>query len=834
MTLLAAFSDSWRRLRQQPGTSLIIVLTLGLGIGMNVGIFSIFEQAVLERLNVPDPGKLVVFSSPGPKSGSISASGSGGSEQVFSYPMFEDLAGESDELIGIAGHRGFAVNLAAGDRTEDASGALVTGNYFDVLALRPASGRFFSEVDVTDQNAPRLAVISHAYWVERFGGSDVVGDTLIVNGEPFELIGVAPEGFRGMNTFGPADVFVPVQMIDEVIQSTSWSLDNRLSYWLYLFGRLAPDATPASAAASLQPLYGAILADVEAPMHENASKTFLEGFTGRPLVLTAAPQGQSNARESARTPLVLLLAVTALVLLVACVNVANLLLAVASRERGEVAVRQALGAGRRHILARQAARILLLGGAGGLAALPIAVATMHLVLSLVPDFARGHVEVALDLPVLGVGLAVTGLAVVVAGLAPILQAGIRRPMESIRDQGARGGGGRTARRFRSGLVGAQIAVSLALLVIAGLFLQSLVNVARVELGLNAERVATFTIAPGRNGYGPQRTLELIDRVERRLRETPGVLGASSSMVPLLADSNWKSNISVQGYEPSPDEDTAVSYNAVGPGFFEALSIPLLSGRGIGAGDIGDRPRVAVVNRAFAKRFDLGDNIIGTRMGVGETRDLDIEIVGLVADAKYSSVKDAAPPQYHLSIRQSPPLGSVHFYVRAQADESALAAAVRSLMRELDPNLPVSDFHSLRDIVDRNVFMERLIGTLAGLFAALATVLAAIGLFGVLSFMLSQRTQEIGLRAALGASPGGLKRMVFGQTLGLTLIGSVIGIGIAAVLGRTASGLLYEVGPLAPSAVLGAVLVIVVVALASAYFPARRAARIHPVEALRHD
>ena len=248
----------------------------------------------------------------------------------------------------------------------------------------------------------------------------------------------------------------------------------------------------------------------------------------------------------------------------------------------------------------------------------------------------------------------------------------------------------------------------------------------------------------------------------------------------------------------------------------------------------DRPRVAVVNRAFADRFDLGTEVVGKRMGVGEAGDLDIEIVGLVADAKYSNVKDESPPQYHLPIQQSTSLGSIYFYVRARSGEGTLFPTIRTLMREIDPNLPVSNLFTLRDVAAQNVFLERLIGTLAGLFAVLATLLAAIGLFGVLSFMLSQRTREIGLRAALGASPHGLKRMIFRQTLWLAVIGSLVGLGIAALLGRMTSGLLYEVSPLAPSAIAAAVMVIVLVALASAYFPARRAAGIHPVEALRHD
>lgn len=822
-----------RPLLRRPGTTAVIVLTLALGIGVNTGIYSMFHQVLMQKLDVPSPGELVVLRSPGPISGSVSTTGAGGSDQVFSFPMYRDLRDAGDRLTGIAAYRNFGANLASRGRTSSGSGALVSDNFFTVLELRPTAGRLFWSDAGADGSAPRVAILSHSFWQERYGGDrSAVGETLIVNGQPLEILGVAPPGFRSMNPFNPSDVFVPVALVDELVPGRLWALDQRRSYWLYLFGRLAPGETVTGATASLQPRYRSLIVDIEAPLQEGASDQFMQRFVERRLELVPAATGQSRTHDGARAPMLLLMSVTALVLLVACVNVTNLLLATAATERGEIAVRQALGAGRRDIVMRQMLQLLVLGGLGTAVSLPIALATTRLVVGMVPGTVQGLLDASLDWHVLATAIGVAAVAVLIAGLAPVVQVMRANPIGAIREQSGRTGANRAAARFRSGLIATQIAFALALLVISGLFIQSLVHIGRVDLGLERESVLTFSVSPGQNGYSPEQSRALFATIEERLAATPGVLSAAASMVPILSDSNWNGSVTVEGFEAGPDSDTDASFNAVGPAFFDVLSIPRISGRGFTSADGQGRPRVAIVNRAFAEKFDLGDDAVGRRMG--SNSDSEIEIVGMVADAAYSSVKEPIPAQYFLPMAQTSTVGSASFYVRAAGDPSMLAPTVRSLVRDLDADLPVDNLETLDLVVRENVFVDRLIGRLASLFALLATALAAVGLFGVLSFTLARRTSEIGLRAALGASPAGVQRMVLGQTLKLALAGCAAGLLLGWLLGRLASGLLYEMSALSPSVMVGATVLLVLVALASGYAPARRAARIHPVEALRYE
>jgi predicted permease len=832
MLSLATWQMHLRPLIRRPGTSALIVLTLALGIGVNAGMFSVFHQALMTPLAVPQPERLAVLESPGPKVGAISTGGTGPHEQVFSYPMIEDLQAVAPDRVQIAGHRIFGVNLAARGSTQSAAGALVTPNFFDVLGLVPAEGRLLR---ADGGETERAVVLSHAYWLERFGGDrSVLGETLVVNGQPLEIAGVAPAGFRGFNPFSPVDVFASIDLVESLVPSSSWGLESRTNYWIYMFARLAEGVSPEAAEAILEPAYRRIVQEIEAPLQQEASDRYLAEFTARGLDVRPAPSGQSNAFASARTPLVLLMAVAALVLLIACVNVANLLMAVGAAERGESAVRQALGAGRRHLLMRQVAQLAALGLAAAAVSIPIAVTTLRTLLGMIPGGFQGLLIASLDWRVIGASLAATGLALLLAGLLPVAQAFSTRPIAAIREQGQRASGGKTAMNFRSVLVTTQIAFSLALLVVSGLFIQSLANINRVDLGMSTERVATFSISPGRNGYAPEQSAEMFRRVESRLQALPNVSAASVSMVPLLTGSNWNSGVSATGYESSPETNDNSRWNAVGPAFFDTLSIPLLRGRVFETADTGDRPKVAIVNRAFADKFGLGDDPVGKRMAIGSGTELDREIVGLVADAHYSEVKIDAPPQFFLPLSQVETPGTASFYARADGALDSLAPAIRDVVAELDPNLPVDNFAQLDVVVDQNVFLDRLIGTLSSAFALLATALASVGLFGVLSFTLAQRTGEIGLRAALGASPGVLKRMVLGQTLKLAALGGVIGLALAWLLARLASGLLYELSPLAPGVMAGAVAVLLLVTLAAGWIPARRAARVHPVEALRYQ
>ena len=828
---------SIRPLLRRKGITAIVILTLALGVGVNAGIFSVFHQILLQDLQVPDPDAIVVLESPGPRDGSVSTDGTGRSGQIFSYPLYEDLRSASETLAGMAAFRSIGINMGARGLTSSGRGLLVSGNYFDVLELRPAAGRFFSRDELEAAGAPRVIVLSHSLWQERFAGDrSMVGESIMVNGQSLEIIGIAPPGFRGLNRLWPADTFIPLTLVDELTLRGEWEPDNRRSHWLYLFGRLADGVSMQTARASFAPVFANLMREVEAPLQEGRSDSWMQRFEARELNFLPGAQGQSNTLASARTPLILLLFVAGLVLLVACVNITNLLLALGAAERGETAVRQALGAGRRHILGQRLAVLTILALAGALVSLPVAVATLRLVVYLLPAADAGIVSAALDWRILGTGLATSLVALALAGTAPVLQALRGSPVEAMRDQVARSGMSRAAARFRSVLVGGQIALALALLVVSGLFIRSLMNVNNVDLGLAHERVLSFYISPVRNGYSTEQARALFATTEQRLKRLPGVEAASVSMVPLLAESNWGSNVTVEGFDASPETNTGASYNAVGPAFFDTLSIPLLRGRAFSESDRNGRGRVAIVNQAFVRKFDLNDGGIGKRMARGEATDieLDIEIVGVVGDAAYSTVKDQIPPQFFLSMYQTQNVGSANFYLRTSQDPETLAPAVRELIAELDPNLPVDDLFTLDTILGSTIVVDRVVATLAMVFAGLATILAAVGLFGVLSFALAQRIGEIGLRAALGAAPAALKRMVLVQTLRLALIGGAAGLLLAWLLGSMARGLLYELSPLEPVVMLGAVILLASVVLLAGWLPARRAARIHPVQALRYQ
>lgn len=828
--------DSLRPLLRRKVVTGLIVVMLALGVGVNAGIFSFFHQVLLEELPVSQPDQLHALASPGPRQGSNSTDGTGGDPFVFSYSMWQDLKAIDAPHQGLAGFRNFGANLGFAGQTSSASGAFVTPNYFEVLDLVPALGRLFRPGEYTESGEGAVVVLSHDYWRRELGGDrNVLGRSLVVNGRAMEIIGVAPREFVGLNRFNPVDVFVPITMVSE-LSGMSWQIEPRNNYWIYLVMRLSPDIAPEQVVAILEPRYRTILRERGAPLLSEVSDSWRERFLARGLELHPVSGGMWRGYDVARTPLTLLLAVTGLVLLVACVNIANLLLAMAISDRGETAVRMALGAGRRNVVARQLLQLGVLALLGALACVPVAIATLHLVLGLIPDVSSSPLSASLDWRVLAVGLGVSISAMLLAGAAPVLQALGSRPITAIREQAGRSGGSRFSSRLRSALVTGQIALALTLLVVSGLFIQSLFNVARLDLGMDIDRIVSFSISPAQNGYPPERSAALFSELEQRLNELPGAESATVSRVPLLVDSNWGSNVSVEGFDASPDTDTNANYNVVGSRFFDTLRIPLLAGRRFTDQDTEGRPRVAIVNRAFAEKFEMGDAVVGKRMAraTGSDVELDIEIVGLVGDARYSTIKDDPPPQFFLPIGQTRGLGSAGFYVRPLGDPEALMRAIGPLVAEFDPNLPVEDLATLERVSRQTIVIERLMGTLASLFAGLATLLAAAGLFGVLNFSMAQRSTELGLRAALGASPVALKRMMLRQALLMAVTGTAIGTVLALLLGQLSAGMLYGISPFEPLISVSATLLLLAVVLIAGWLPARRAASVHPVQALRYE
>jgi putative ABC transport system permease protein len=828
------FKFAMRQLMLRPGLTAIVVFTLALGIGANAAMYSMFHQVLLRPLPVPDPGSLVNLSSPGPKMGSVSCSNIGSCDAVFSYPMLRDLEREQTVFTGVAAHRGFGGNFTVGDQAVTGQGLLVNGDYFSVLQLQPALGRLIGRHDEPRVDEGHVAVLSYDYWQNDFGGnSAVLGRSLLVNGETLTIIGVAPQGFTGTTYGQRPQVFVPLTMRWKMEPFFPPGAEDRQSYWVYLFARLKPGVSVEQAHSTVNVPYRAILNEIEAPLNSRMSEQRLAEFKSRELLLEPGARGQSDTPDQARLPLTILLGLTALVLLIACVNIANLLLARGAARAGELAIRASIGASRRQMVGQLLTEAGLLGALGCIASLPVAAATLGLITSIMPAQVAANAELSLGREAVLFTISVSLATVLLFGLFPALQATRVAPGTVLKGQAAQPGGGRGTHRFRGVLVTAQIAFSMVLLVLAGLFSQSLANLSRAELGMRIDSIVTFGLAPIVNGYDAERSAQLFEQVEEELAAIPGVVSVASSMVPVLSGSSWGGNVAVEGFEFTPDTDRQARFNEVGPGFFRTLQMPLLAGRDFGPADRQGSPRVAIVNESFARKFNLGERAVGKRMAPGTPEELDIEIIGLVRDAKYSSVKGEIPPQYFLAQRQNSQLGFMNFYVRAQLDSDVVMAAVPRIIARLDPNLPVGNLATLPDVVRDTVFLDRLIGTLSVGFAMLATLLAATGLYGVLSYSVTQRTREIGLRQALGATPTRLRRMVLRQVGTMTAVGGSIGLLLAIVFGRAAEAMLYGLGGYDPVVLILAAMVLGTVALGAGYVPARRASRIPPMEALRY-
>lgn len=835
MRILDDLHYALRGLVAKPLFALVAIGTLALGIGANTAIYSLFDQMLLRPLPVQEPERLVNLSSPGPRWGSTSCNDAGNCDYVFSYPMFRDLEREQSAFTGIAAHRITSVNLEFRGQTRSGSGLLVSGGYFPVLGLKPALGRL---LDANDDRTPREAqavVLSHGYWESAFGADPgVIGETLVVNGRPLSIVGVAPRGFEGTTIGSQPLVFVPITMSWLERPGTLPDFERRNVYWAYLFARLKPGVSLEQARAALEPAYRAIINEVEAPLQTGASEQGMARFRAKPLLLEPGQRGQSSVPDNASLPLTLLFAVTVLVLLIACVNIANLLLARGAARAGEMAVRSSIGASQRRLVAQLLTEAALLALSGAVAALPVAMGTLALFATLLPDYASSGIDLALSPQAVVFAFAAAIVTALVFGLAPALQLARTAPISVLRGQGGQAGASPRVARFRALLATVQIAFSMVLLVLAGLFTQSLANVSRVELGIEVESLLTFSVAPERSGYTPERSGQLFDRIEQELAALPGATAATASMVPLLSGSNWNNNVSVEGFEAGPDTDTNASMNWVGNGFLGTLDVPLLAGRAFTDADAAGAPKVVIVNQRFAERFGLGRDAVGKRMAVGSGGPLDIEIVGLVPDIKYDGVKSDVPAQFWLPRRQGPGLGQMNFYVRTSVPPERMFATIRELMARLAPGLPVDDLQTMSQQVSENVSLDRFVSVLSAAFAILATLLAATGLYGLLSYTVAQRTREIGLRLALGAPPARLRGMVMRQVGWMALAGGGIGLAGAVFLGRAAESLLFGLDGNEPAILAGSVVVLALVVASAGYLPARRASRIDPLVALRYE
>ncbi|HEY6220783.1 MAG TPA: ADOP family duplicated permease, partial [Gemmatimonadaceae bacterium] len=609
---------------------------------------------------------------------------------------------------------------------------------------------------------------------------------------------------------------------------------NRRQYWIYLFGRLKPGVTVARAQAEMNAIFKPIVNDVEKPLQTGASEAMVKKFAARNIVLEDWSRGHSFTRDSTRTPIYLLFGITGVVLLIACANIANLLLARGVSRSTEMAVRLSLGATRRQLLSQLMTESLVLAAGGAVVGLGVAKATLGIFMFILPQNQAATLHFAIDGKVLVFGAALAVVTGLLFGLFPAMHATRSDLITSIRSGVGKHSGGRGAARLRTSLVTAQIALSMALLIAAGLFVKSLHNLGAVDLGLDLDRLVTFKVSPGLNGYERSRSRQLFMQVERDIAAIPGVTSVSGALVPTLGGENWDNSVSVQGFKKTPDIDDDAHFNEVGPGYFKTMNIPILAGREFTEADAIGTTQVAVVNEAFAEKFKMGKDVVGKFMGqhVGDT--LDIQIVGLVKNAAYNSVRNEALPIYVTPYRQDSTIGAVNFYLHTSVDPKSIVPKVPRLIKQLDPNLPVQTLKTLDQQMKDNIVLDRLIGTLASGFAVLATLLAAIGLYGVLAYSVAQRTREIGVRMALGADMMRVRLMVLRQVGTMTLIGAAVGVAGAIVIGRYAASLLFKLSGFDATVTVVSVVALAAVAIGAGYLPARKASQVEPTQALRYE
>ena len=817
-----------RGLRKNPGFVLVVVLTLGLGIGANTAIFSLMDQVLLRSLPVRDPGSLVLLDGPGPFQGRTM------NAFTFSYPMYRDFREQNQVFDGIVGRFPASMTVVWRGQAERANGELITGNYFDVLGVRAAAGRVFNAADDQTPGAHPVAVLSHGYWMRRFGGDPgAIGQTITVNGHPLTIVGVSAAGFSGLQVGQAADIMVPMMMKPQM--TPTWNdLDNRRSRWINLVARLKPGVSREQAASGLQVIYRQIN-EAEIKDIANASESFRQRFVAKQIQLLPGHRGLSDLRQQFSTPLIVLMSMVGVVLLIACANVANLLLARTTSRQREIAVRLALGAGRGRIVRQQLVESAMLAFAGAAVGLVLAAWTGELLLAALPgDPASRNLSATPDWRVAGFALVLAVLTAIVFGLAPAIQATRSTVTSALKEEaGSVAGGGRQARLRRLLVIG-QVAMSMLLLAGAGLFARSLFNLKAIDPGFRTENLVAFSIDPSLSGYENARLLSLYERMQGELSTLPGVRSVSMSEVGVLTGNQWGMTVRVDGYQAKEGEDMNPNVDGVGPRYFETMGIPLVVGREFNDTDTIGAPKVAIINETMAKYFFGTDSPLGRRIGFGRGSATDIEIVGVVRDVRSLQLRDRPARFLYIPYRQDTGLTGLTFYVRSSQDGASASTAVREAVRRLDANLPIYDMKSLEVQVDESLFVERMVAVLSVAFGVLATLLAGIGLYGVMSYAVARRTREIGIRMALGAERSRVLWLVLKEVAVLAAAGIVTGTAAAIWLTRQVQSQLFGIAPNDPATMAGAVVILGAIALLAGYIPARRATSIDPMIALRTE
>ena len=853
-----------RMLAKRPGFTAVAVLSLALGIGANTAIFGLIDAVLLKTLPVQNPQQLVLldWASHGwpnhtmhSLSGNMDQDKSGRlTSTSFSYPGYEQIRARNQAFSSVMALAGNESELNVGYNGEPgrAQGQLVSGTFFPTLGVQPVLGRALTPDDDRIGASP-AAVISYGYWERRFGRDPaILGRTIAVNSVPFSIVGVSPPEFYGVQPGRAVEVWLPLHTQPQV--EPRWSPEEEAStgpkkpaaaslfeardnWWVLIMGRVKPGVSEQQVRAELD----VILQQSMAPDVKPATKAETIPHLG----VESGSKGLDYLRGEFSKPLFILMTVVGLVLLIACANVANLLLARAASRQKEIAVRLAVGAGRRRLLRQLLTESVLLAGLGGVVGLVLAYWGTDLLVALM---ASGRQTITLsvtpDPRVLGFTAAVSVLTGILFGLSPALRSTRVDLTPALKESAGtlpRVTQGKRRLRLDLGktLVVTQVALSLLLLVGAGLFVRTLTNLESVNIGFDRRNLLLFGINPTEDGYKGERLADFYRELTRRLEGLPGVRSATMSLITPINAGASINGVSIQGYTPKPgekDDQLETYFNSVGPRFFETMGIPLLLGRGIGTGDTDTAPKVAVVNEKFFRQYLEGENPLGRRFGFGDKkRSGDIEIVGVAADAKYDSLRKEVPPTAYVPALQDPrSLGGMNFEVRTAGDPMELVSAVRRVARDMDPNLALYRVQSEVEQINQAVFQERLFARLTSFFGLLAALLACVGVYGIMAFAATQRTREIGIRMALGASRREILQMVLRESLLLVAVGIAMGIFMALGASRSISTLLFGLQPTDPLTIAAATLLMIAAAGLAGYLPARRASYVDPMVALRYE
>jgi predicted permease len=831
--LLVNIRHAGRGLRKAPLFTAVAVASMGFGIGANTTVFTLVDQVLLRSISVSRPSELVQVSSVGSPIGGM------GDGTELSYAIYRDLRDHNQVLSGMFCRQSTDLYVGVGERTEQVVGELVSGTFFPVLGLRPAAGRLFTADEDRSVGDQAVAVLAYGYWQSRFGGrSTAIGQTVHVNGHPFQIVGVVQAGFDGIDIGQPAQIYVPITMQPKL--GPAWlQIDTRRLRWVQVYGRMRAGLTAERTQAELQPLYGALLEkevdDAAAGASIDTKRRFLEGR----LTVTSAARGHSGFSKSVRTPLLILMAVAAGVLLIVCANVANLLIARGAARQRELALRLAVGAGRWDVIGLLLVESLLLGLGGAAAGLLLALWGASI---LVGFYENPVTHLAIsgspDLRIVAFNIVVAIVTAMIAGIIPALRATSVDLAPTLKSGGGAIGGERA--RVRKVLLVTQVSLSFVLLIGSGLFVRSLQNLLHLDLGFRTDRTLSFMFDLSRSGYNADRARGFVKTYSGRLSRLPGVSSVAYSFQPLLEGGGWAMNLSVEGYRPATGQNLNALCNAVSPGFFRTMGIPLLAGREFTERD--DQPlpkgwpyRVAIVNEAFARQYLNGTNPIGRRVGLDDNpgAPTPIEVVGFVKDTNAWAIREDRRPQIFFPYLQAS-IEDITTYVRTEGDPMGLMEGVRREIAAMDPQLAISNVSTLDDIAKRSLTNERLIASLSGTLSLMATMLSIIGLYGVMSYSVTRRTREIGIRVALGALSSQIARAVLREAATLVGIGMGLGWGAAWLLGRYVESQLYGVTPADATTIALATVTLTAVAAIASFIPARRAANVAPMTALRQD